>query len=167
LTVNRLRMDRIARLIATGLYTGYSPVAPGTAGSLLVLAILLFVHSRFSWNTVSFGLGLGLAPLFFIGVRVSGIVEKAEVQRGGRKDPSIVNIDEIVGTGLSVIFLPPSVSKYWLIAGFFLFRMFDIVKPFPVGRLQRLKGGWGIMMDDVAAGIYANVMLQILVRWIG
>jgi phosphatidylglycerophosphatase A len=151
-------MDSIARLLATGLCTGYSPVAPGTAGSLLALAILWFFDPPDSL------LGPGLVLLFFPGVWASTRVEREEVRKGGKSDPSIVNIDEIMGMGLSVIFLPHSVSRAWLIAGFFLFRLFDIVKPFPADRAQRLPGGWGIMIDDVIAGIYANAVLQVLVR---
>jgi phosphatidylglycerophosphatase A len=152
------------RLLATGLCTGYSPVAPGTAGSLLALAVLFLVRTRYPMDVISFGLGACLIPLFFIGVRVSRIVEQSEIQKGRRKDPSMVNIDEIVGMGLSVIFLPGAASRYWFFAGFLLFRIFDVIKPFPADRAQRLPGGWGIMTDDVIAGIYANAVLQILVR---
>jgi phosphatidylglycerophosphatase A len=154
-----LRKDRIARLAATGLATGYSPVAPGTAGSLLALLVLWFLHPA---GPVFLLLGLGL--LFPLGVWASGRVEREEVQKGRKHDPSIVNIDEIMGMGMSVIFLPGSASRMWLFAGFLLFRFFDIVKPFPIDRSQRLPGGWGIMMDDVIAGIYANIILQALVR---
>jgi phosphatidylglycerophosphatase A len=151
-------MDPIARLVATGFYTGYSPVAPGTAGSLLALAILWLLHPRDSY------LGPGLVLFFFLGLWASSRVEGEEVQKGGKHDPSIVNIDEIVGMGLSVVLLPHAVPRVWWIAGFLLFRVFDIVKPFPADRAQRLPGGWGIMIDDVIAGIYANAVLQALVR---
>jgi phosphatidylglycerophosphatase A len=151
-------MDSVARLIATGLCTGYSPVAPGTAGSLLALAIVWFLRPSDTF------LGAGLVLLFFPGVWASTRVEREEVRKGGKSDPSLVNIDEIVGMGISVIFLPYSVSRAWLIAGFLLFRVFDIVKPFPANRAQNLPGGWGIMIDDVIAGIYANAVLQVLVR---
>jgi phosphatidylglycerophosphatase A len=152
------RMEPIARLVATGFFTGYSPVAPGTAGSLVALAILWLLRPS------DFILGTGLILLYPLGVWASSRVEREEVQKGGKHDPSIVNIDEIVGMGLSVVFLPHSVSRAWLIAGFLLFRVFDIVKPFPADRAQRLPGGWGIMIDDVIAGIYANAVLQVLVR---
>jgi phosphatidylglycerophosphatase A len=151
-------MNPIARLLATGLCTGYSPVAPGTAGSLLALILLWFLHPS------DFILGSCIVILFFPGVWASTRVEREEVQKGGKSDPSIVNVDEIVGMGLSVIFLPDAVSKAWLIAGFLLFRVFDIFKPFPANRAQNLPGGWGIMIDDVIAGIYANAVLQVLVR---
>jgi phosphatidylglycerophosphatase A len=152
------RMNAAARFVATGLFTGYSPVAPGTAGSLLALALLWFLHPSDSI------LGAGLLLLFFPGVWASDRVEREEVRKGGKSDPSIVNVDEIMGMGLSVIFLPHAASRAWLIAGFFLFRAFDIIKPFPANRAQNLPGGWGIMIDDVIAGIYANAVLQVLVR---
>jgi len=154
-----LRKDRLARLIATGLATGYSPVAPGTAGSLLALMALWLLPPV---NAVFFVSALG--PLFLLGVWASSRVEAEEVRKGGKHDPSIVNVDEIMGMGLSVAFLPASMSRIWLVAGFLLFRLFDIVKPFPANRSQRLPGGWGIMMDDVIAGIYANAVLRVLVR---
>jgi phosphatidylglycerophosphatase A len=154
-----LRKDRLARLIATGLATGYSPAAPGTAGSLLALLVLWLLPPA---GPVFFA--SVLCPLFFLGVWASSRVEAEEVRKGGKHDPSIVNVDEIVGMGLSVVFLPPSASRLWLIAGFLLFRLFDIVKPFPANRSQRLPRGWGIMMDDVIAGIYANIILQAFVR---
>jgi phosphatidylglycerophosphatase A len=153
-----LRKDRIARFTATGLATGYSPVAPGTAGSLLALLALWFLHPA---RPVFLAWGLGL--LFPLGVWASGRVEREEVQKGRKHDPSIVNVDEIMGMGMSVVFLPVSVPKVWLFGGFVLFRFFDIVKPFPINRSQRLPGGWGIMMDDVIAGIFANVVLRVLV----
>lgn len=154
-----LRKDRIARLAATGLATGYSPVAPGTAGSLLALLALWFLHPVSPVFLVS-----ALVLLFPVGVWASSRVEREEVQKGRKHDPSIVNIDEIMGMGMSVVFLPASAPKAWLVAGFFLFRFFDIVKPFPIDHSQRLPGGWGIMTDDVIAGIYANIILQALVR---
>jgi phosphatidylglycerophosphatase A len=155
-------MNRFARIIATGLYTGYSPVAPGTAGSLAALCVLWLIRGRQPISEIL--LGAGIAVIFFLGVWSSARVERDEIQNGRRKDPSIVNIDEMMGMGVSVFLLPPSASKLWLIAGFFLFRLFDIVKPFPADRAQNLKGGWGIMADDLIAGLYANLVLQILIR---
>jgi phosphatidylglycerophosphatase A len=152
-------MDFVARLTATGLATGYSPVAPGTAGSLLALLALWLLHPL---NPLF--LGSALVILFPLGVWSSSRVEREEVRKGRKQDPSIVNVDEILGMGLSVALLPASAPRIWLVAGFFLFRFYDIVKPFPIDRSQRLPGGWGIMIDDVIAGIYANIVLQALVR---
>lgn len=138
--------------IGTGLGTGYSPVAPGTAGSLLaVVLFLLWPQGSFFW--------LVMALIFFaIGVPVATHIEK---ERG--EDPSLVVIDEVVGQWLALIFLPV-ISWKIAVAAFLLFRFFDVWKPFPIDHSQQLKGGWGIMVDDVLAGVYANLVLQIVLR---
>ena len=126
----------------------------GTVGS--GVALVLFVALPFLRGIV---LAAFIVVGFFVGVWASEEVEKEE-----GKDPSIVNIDEIIGMWIALIFLPSSLSIAWYVAGFFLFRAFDIVKPFPVGRSQRLKGGWGIMMDDLLAGLYTQIVLRLLIR---
>ena len=138
--------------IGTGLGTGYAPIAPGTAGSLLaVILFLLWPQNTIFW--------LLMAIAFFIcGVPVASAIEKEQGE-----DPSLVVIDEVVGQWLALLFLP---AVNWSIAGaaFFLFRFFDVWKPFPIDYSQKLNGGWGIMVDDVIAGIYANLVLQIVLR---
>ncbi len=136
--------------IGTGLGSGYAPVAPGTAGSLL--AIILFALIPFN----SSGWLGAISFFFFVGVLVSNIIEK---EKGN--DPGLVVVDEIVGQWIALLFLPVYGWKV-LLASFLLFRLFDIWKPFPINRSQNLEGGWGIMIDDVLAGIYANLVLQIL-----
>ena len=96
-----------------------------------------------------------------MGVWSAGKAEKAF----GRVDPGEVVIDEIVGQIITFL-ATPKVSWIWLLAGFFLFRAFDIVKPFPARRAERLPGGWGIMLDDVIAGLYALIVLVVLGRFI-
>ena len=78
-----------------------------------------------------------------------------------KKDPSCVVIDEVCGMLLSLIFLPYNIKL--VIIAFLIFRILDTLKPFPVGRLERMKGGPGIMLDDIAAGIYTNIILQVVV----
>lgn len=142
-------MCLIKYVIASGLGCGYAPLAPGTAGSLLAVAIFwLWPLNSWIWLTI-------IILVFFIGVWAATGVER---EKGN--DPGLVVIDEVVGQWISYLFLP--VSLFNLIAGFFLFRLFDIFKPFPIDQSQKLKGGWGIMIDDVLAGIYANVLLQIV-----
>jgi phosphatidylglycerophosphatase A len=139
------------RLIATGLFSGYSPFAPGTAGSLVGLAIYFLP---------GFESTLLLAPAavvtFFIGVFASARMEKALGE-----DPPVVVVDEVVGMWISLLFLPKGV---W-IAGlsFLLFRFFDIVKPPPARHLEALQHGWGIMLDDVAAAVYANAATRLAI----
>ncbi|MDP2209021.1 MAG: phosphatidylglycerophosphatase A [Bacteroidota bacterium] len=140
-----------ARIIATGLFTGYSPIAPGTAGSALGLTIFFISGVGDTYFFIPL-----IIITFFIGVLTSSILEKSL-----GSDPSVVVIDEIVGMWISLLFLPSNLII--MISAFLLFRIFDIVKPFPCRRAEKLKLGWGIMLDDVIAGIYANLLLQIAV----
>lgn len=143
-------MKKLAVFIATGGGAGYSPWAPGTAGSLVgILPALLLSHVGL-WG----GLGL-IVAVTLVGVWASALAERHFV----RKDASPIVIDEIAGQMITLWLVPLSVG--YVVAGFLLFRIFDIFKPFPARQLQdRLPGGWGVMMDDVAAGIYANLCLQ-------
>ncbi len=129
---------------------GYFPKAPGTAGSLA--AVLFFWFTPFS---VSFLIGM-LTVLFFAGVYSSSIVEKQE-----GTDPGLVVIDEFVGQGVTILFIPKTVLFY--AAAFILFRIFDIFKPLWINRIQDLPGGWGIMADDLLAGVYANIIIQLFI----
>ncbi len=137
-------------IIATAFGAGYSPVAPGTAGSLLAVLIIYY----FSPIPVLLLLAI-LFVLFWMGV-YSG----TKVEREVGNDPSIVVMDEVVGMGISLLFLPRD-WRLFLIA-FILFRLFDIVKPPPINRSQQIHGGMGIMIDDVLAGIYALAVVQIV-----
>ncbi len=140
-----------ARIIATGLFTGYFPIAPGTAGSALSLAIFFISGIGNTYYFIPL-----IILIFFIGVITSSVLEKSF-----GNDPSVVVIDEFVGMWISLLFLPSNLII--MISAFVLFRIFDIVKPFPCRKAEKLKLGWGIMLDDVIAGIYANLVLQIAV----
>ena len=144
-------MDRLFMFIATGAGSGYLPVAPGTWGSAVGVLLWLAV-SRLALPAYLAVLG----ALFVIGVFSAGAAEKI-VDRG---DPGLVVIDEIVGQ-LIVLTAAPH-HPVAVLAGFALFRLFDILKPFPVGWIDRhLHGGLGIMLDDVAAALYALLVLQL------
>lgn len=139
------------QLLATGAGLGYLPLAPGTAGSLLGAALcfpLLYVP----WPVY---LGATLV-LIAIAVWASGRMA-ADL---GRPDPPQVVIDEIAGMWLAAIALPPTL--YDLTAVFLLFRLMDAVKPGPIPRLERLRGGFGIVADDVVAGLLARAMWWLL-----
>ena len=128
---------------------GYSPWVPGTVGSALALFIIWIVpFSR-----------AGLL-VFFVAVTFAGTwaAHRAE-RRLGVKDPGVIVIDEVAGMTLSVLPFPSTPAV--LIAGFVLFRLFDIVKPFPAGASQRATGGIGVMVDDLIAGLYALVVIAI------
>ena len=148
--------------IATGLGSGYFPVAPGTAGSALGLALVIAFRQT---SLGPLGLAASLATfavlLFFVGVWSAGKAEKVF----GRVDPGQVVIDEVAGQIITFI-ATPRVTWIGLIAGFILFRAFDIVKPFPARQAERFPGGWGIMLDDVVAGLYSLMVLVILGRFI-
>ena len=137
-------------LVAYGFGTGLVPKAPGTAGSLLALVIFVPILQL----PLPAQLGIIVTALV-LGIWVSGRV----AEELALKDPGGIVIDEFVGMWITLLFLP---SLLWLLPAFLLFRLFDIVKPWPVGWLDRsLDGGLGIMMDDVAAGLYALGTLQL------
>lgn len=161
----------IPRLIATGFFSGYSPWASGTVGTLVGLLIYCIpgVESPLL-------LGSLIVIAFFAGVissaRVARIVghqlthsaerAKAAFQSGSHAeaDPSIVVIDEIVGMWITLLFLPKTIPV--IVIGFIAFRAMDILKPQPARLMEQIPNGWGIMLDDVVAGIYANIL-----TWLG
>lgn len=150
----RGQLSFLTRLLATGFFSGYSPVASGTTGSLIGLAVYALPGFENPWV-----LACSIVAVFFVGIRVAGAMERVFGH-----DPAQVTIDEIVGMWIALLALPKSLA---LAAGaFLLFRIFDIIKPFPARKFDDMKGGWGIMMDDVIAGVYANAVLRLLV-WTG
>ena len=143
---------RLAVFIATAGYAGYFPIAPGTVGSAAGLVAYLIV-----WWTQSRAVEVGLiVGLFAIGVWAGTTAERYF----GGIDPGPVVVDEVVGMLITLAFIPVGLSG--AIVGFFLFRIFDIIKPFPAGRLEALHGGLGVMADDAMAAVYANLSLRVL-----
>ncbi|MEJ2053029.1 MAG: phosphatidylglycerophosphatase A [Calditrichaceae bacterium] len=136
-------------IIGTGLGSGYTPKAPGTAGSLLAILIYYF----FPLDSVYW---LLISMLVFC----AGVWSGTEIEKDKGEDPGLVVVDEMVGQWLAVVILPHTFVT--LLIGFILFRVFDIYKPYPINKSQELKAGWGIMIDDVLAGIYANIVLQLI-----
>ncbi len=139
------------RLLATGAGVGYSPLAPGTAGSLLG-ALLCFPFLYLPWP-VYLGAALVLTAVAVWAADRMG----AEL---GRPDPPEIVIDEIAGMWVAALALPP--TPYDLLAVLLLFRLMDTVKPGPIVRLERLRGGFGMVADDVAAGLLARAMWWLL-----
>ena len=149
-------MTRVAVFVATFGYCGYFPIAPGTVGSVAGLVVYLVVW----WAQAPLvEAGLILA-LFLAGVWAGTIAERYF----GGIDPGPIVVDEVVGMLITLAFIPVGVSG--AIAGFVLFRIFDVIKPFPAGRLERLHGGFGVMADDAMAAIYANISLRILIAFL-
>ena len=139
-------------LLATCGGIGYVPVAPGTAGSLVGLAC---------YGLVRLGGDEWAQLALLVAVAAAGVWSSAAAERHfGRTDPGTIVIDEVAGMLLTLLWVP--VTWTGAFAAFALFRLFDIVKPFPVRRTERLGGGWGVMADDLAAGVYAHVALRIL-----
>jgi phosphatidylglycerophosphatase A len=144
---SRTAVNRVALLIATVAGVGYAPVAPGTVASALTVVLLGLVAPP-----------PGPRLLFVVVVIVVGTWAAHDAERSlGGKDPGAIVIDEVAGMALSVLTLP--LTPLVLLAGFLLFRVFDIVKPYPANALQRLRGGVGVMLDDLVAGLYALVLL--------
>ena len=141
------RTIKLAKSLATGLGAGYLPWAPGTFGTLWGVLIFLCLSHYPALVYI-----IITAILFAIGVYVS----RQTAMELSIKDPSCVVIDEIVGFMVASWFVPFTWQNLILI--FILFRLFDILKPFPIKRIEKLKHGWGIMLDDVMAGAYAWIV---------
>ena len=144
-------LKKLAYILGTGLGSGYVPWAPGTAGSFSALLIFYLIPLTDShW--------LIFAVILF----VAGLWSSTRIERDlGVQDPPQVVIDEWVGQWLALLFLPR--SGLILLLGFLIFRIMDILKPFPARNSQVLKGGWGIMIDDVIAAVYTNITIRLII----
>jgi len=145
-------LKRTVIFLATGCFAGYAPLAPGTAGTLAAIPLYFFL-SR-------------LSPLYYVVIVLGSIYvaiwasDRAEVFLQSRDCRHIV-IDEMVGFLVAMFMIPSSVKN--ILLGFFLFRAFDIIKPFPIRALEeRVRGGYGVVLDDIVAGIYTNLIIHLL-----
>ncbi len=141
----------IARLIATGLGSGFAPVASGTVGSAVTVPLAFALAFLGDWPYVIIALAL-IGPAIW----AAGYAEKYY----RKKDCGYIVIDEIIGMLIAAAFLPQEWT--WLIIAFFVFRFFDIMKVWPASAAEKLPGGTGIVLDDVIAGIYSNIVLQLI-----
>jgi phosphatidylglycerophosphatase A len=148
-------VTRLAVFLATAAYCGYFPVAPGTVGS----AAGLLVYTLVWWSGSPILEVALIAGLFVVGVWAGTIAERYF----GGIDPGPIVIDEVVGMLITLAFIPVHVSG--ALAGFVLFRIFDVIKPYPAGRFESLHGGLGVMADDAMAAVYANLSLRLLL-WV-
>ncbi len=148
-------LNKIIKFFATGFYSGTIPKAPGTMGSLVALVIYCIIGVVFKEKSEKI-----ISLLFAFGTFPAIIICDQAEKMFSEKDPQRVVIDEFFGMWLTFIFLPFSFAS--AIIGFILFRIFDIIKPFPINSLQSIKGGLGIMIDDLFAGAYARIILAVL-----
>lgn len=144
-------------LIASGFGSGYSPIAPGTAGALLAMLIWWGYASLFDDYYLTLQCTFALVLIFtFLGIWSSGISEKY-----WGKDPSRVVIDEMVGTWIALLAVPADNYIGYMLAAFLLFRFFDILKPLGIKQAEKLPSGYGIMADDILSGIYGTIVILV------
>jgi len=154
----------IKDFLLTAFYAGKSPVAPGTAGTFV--AMVLYIIENYTLGPV-LGEKLIYINLAIVIVLVYPSIKLCDFGETyyGSKDPQKIVLDEVMGYWTSILFVPFSITS--ALIAFVLFRIFDILKPFPADNLQSLKGGTGIMIDDYIAGIYACIILNVIVYFAG
>jgi len=164
--------DYLALAVAT-CGVGYIPIAPGTFGSLVGVGIYIVLQSLVFGNVLPGTTHFSRWPMFvateliaitfitLVGIWAATRTEKL----AGRKDPGKVVVDEVAGQLIALLPIASVVGSTWMpiISAFFLFRLFDIVKPYPARRLESLESGLGIMADDLVAGAYAAVVVSLIV----
>jgi phosphatidylglycerophosphatase A len=159
-TAASIKKSRFSWLIATFFYIGYMKPGPGTYASAATVVLWWAAAHLIPANWLSLA-ALGVAVLItLLGIPPSTVVAR----ESGREDPGFVVIDEVAGQMTALIGAPATWN--YLIAGLILFRVFDILKPFPLRRLENLPEGTGIMMDDVGAGLYALLLLQLWIHFV-
>ena len=143
------------KIIATGFGTGYLPIGPGSWGTFPGMLLCWAMQPLPVWGYVAMVIFLAC-----VGVHIAGEVEP----EFGKKDPGQIVIDEIVAFPITMFLIP--ISWGTMVLGFFLNRLIDTIKPWPACRLERLAGGWGIMMDDLCAGVYSCLLMHAaLAKW--
>jgi phosphatidylglycerophosphatase A len=148
-------VTRLAVFLATAGYSGYFPIAPGTVGS--AVGLLVYAAMRWAQSPVPpISEALVILSLFAAGVWASSTAERYF----GGIDPGPIVLDEVVGMLITLAFMPVGLTG--AVTGFVLFRIFDVIKPFPARRFEALHGGLGVMADDAMAAIYANVSVRLL-----
>lgn len=147
-----MEINLIEKIIGSGFFTGYIPKASGTFAS--ALALLLFLIPGFENPTFLMFL---ISVSIVVGVPIATKFEKLYGQ-----DPSQYTFDEFIGTWITMLFIP---KKVWIILpAFVLWRLLDIYKPFPAKQIESIKGGWGVILDDVVAGLYSFIIVQLTIH---
>jgi len=152
-------MRPLLRFLGSTAFTGYFPIAPATVSSFLIVVILGF------WRPSTAGLWIFFLVSLILSVPLAYYMEKEHGH-----DPGACTVDEVVGQllPLAILGLPRDIGGSWklLLAAFFLFRFFDIAKIWPANKLESLPGGWGIVADDLMAGVYTLLALKLLTIWL-
>lgn len=143
-------MVRLIRLITSCFYLGYIPFAPGTFGSLFGLGIYFLIYPNHIFYVV--------VSLLFIWLGFLTVTSAEKIF--GQKDPKQIVIDEVSGLLVAFFLIPPKI--FYLVIGFLLYRLFDIIKPYPLRKLEKINGASGVMLDDLGAAVYTNLILQCL-----
>jgi phosphatidylglycerophosphatase A len=146
--------------IVSGFYSGHAKAASGTVGTIAAVTLILILWMLFPTLFSPFGGLLFALGMTVLAVFTSNLALELELYGAGNKDPQRIVIDEFAGMCWALVALP--ISPVTLALSFFFFRLFDTTKPPPARNLEKLPRGWGIVMDDVAAGIMANIVVQLL-----
>ena len=146
-------MTNLGLFLATCGYVGHVPVAPGTAGSLVGIGVFYALRALGGAATE----GAAIVIIFAVGVWAAGVAER----HWQRTDPGPVVVDEVVGTLITLLWLP--LTGLGVFVGFLVFRVLDVVKPWPAARFESLHGGLGVMADDAMAGIYGHLLMRLLI----
>lgn len=158
---NSIIIERVSYFLATGFYSGLSPMMPGSAGTLAGAIVAVFVFAL-TPSALLFNVSIALAVItLFLGVFVSNNVLASGRYGAGAKDPREIVIDEFAGYYVSIIGFAGQMAP--MLLAFVLFRVFDNWKPAPISHIERIPGAWGIMLDDIAAGIYALVLTHLVI----
>ena len=147
-------MDRITRVVGSAFGLGFLPIAPGTWGTLGTVAVAYLIPAGVAWY-------VGTTLLFLVACAATIILGTWAEQMTGKEDPGFIVLDEVAGTLVALA----SVTKpelWWFVGAFFVFRVFDVFKPWPCHRLEQLRGGFGILLDDLMAGFYTWVVLLVI-----
>lgn len=151
---------RLYKLIASGLGTGYFPIAPGTAGAVLGSILFYFINYYLNLHKVNSNYIVGIDFIVIVLTMLIGVLSIKKVHSIWEHDSSKIVIDEIVGVWIAAFAIPLNWKNY--LYAFILFRFFDITKPFFIKKLDKKQNNWSVMLDDVLAGIYSLITLQIL-----
>ena len=150
---NHTFLDKLILFLATGFYSGYAPKAPGTVGSLVAIAPFFLLQQLPIWGYI-----LAVTVAILIGIAICHMADQLMQSH----DNKAIVWDEFCGLWIALFMLPD--GWHWILIGFVLFRFFDIIKPFPISWLdKRIEGGLGVMIDDVVAGLFALIGIQLLV----